>query len=323
VEGLPSQFIHTVMEKITPDLLSAYPDNRNLIKKIADHNKVNIENISLSPGSCAAIKYLFDTYINPDDSVIYTDPTFAMYPVYCQMFNAKPVVVSYDSTMSFPLSSFSEYIQKIDEVRMAVIVNPHNPTGTVISNDSIKLLLDDCFKRRILLIVDEAYYYFYPDTVAGLCAKYDNLVVLRTFSKLCGMASLRLGYVIAHEKIIKALEKVKPSFDVNGLALLFAEELLNRVDILEESKRSIETGKNYLYEKLDEAKIDYVRSNANFVLIRCNKDCAETVKKLLEKKILVAAGFYQEYLKDFIRVTLGSQAVMKRFWVAFMECLTH
>lgn len=323
VDGLPYSFVHSVSAKINPDLLSAYPDSRNLIMKIANHNQVNPDNISLSPGSCAAIKYFFDAFISPDDSVIFTDPTFAMYPVYCQMFNTQTTVVPYNSSMSFPLTSFIECIKQNDGLRLAIVVNPHNPTGTVISQDSMEFLLEECLKKNAFLIVDEAYFYYYPKTVAGLCNKYKNLVVIRTFSKLCGLAALRIGYVLADNSVIQALNKVKPSFDINGLALLFAGELLDRPDIMEESKKLIESGKNYLYEKLDEAKVEYVRSYANFILIKCRENCAETVQKLKERKILVAGGFRQDFLRDFIRVTVGSNVVMERFWNNFLKCLTQ
>jgi histidinol-phosphate aminotransferase len=143
--------------------------------------------------------------------------------------------------------------------------------------------------------------------------------VLRTFSKLCGMASLRLGYAGSSRAIIKNLQKVRPTYDVNALAVSFAGALLKKGDIIENLINEADAGKRYLIDNLRKFGIEYIAGNANFVLIRCPAAADKIALALAEKNILVHGGFKQRFLKDCIRVTIGNRAVMKKFWNSFIK----
>jgi len=317
VTGLPEAFLKKIKAEINPGLLAAYPEYTKLKEKIASHNSLKAENICLSNGSDAAIKYIFDAYISCGDKILLTDPTFAMYPVYCKMFNAEAIKVDYKHDLSFPEEDFRDKISP--DIKMAVVVNPNNPTGSVLKKKSLISLITKARDNDVLIIVDEAYFYFYPETVMSQVKKYSNLIVLRTFSKLCGIASLRLGYAAASPRIIQNIKKVQPTYDINGLGALFAEKILDNPNIVRELTESVNRGKRFLTQKLSEERIEYIEGAANFVLIKCKTSGNEIIDKLAKRNILISGGFKQEFLKDYVRVTVGDKPQMVEFWNAFIH----
>ena len=315
--GLPRDFIKKVLKELNPAFLSAYPQYSGLIKAIAGHNKVSVENIIPANGSDAAIKYIFDAYVSPKDKVLLTDPTFAMYPVYCRMFNAKALAIPYNSDLSFPFEAFMDGLDC--GVKLAVLINPNNPTGSVLSREKIIRIIKKAKDNHVLVVVDEAYFYYYPHSVIGLINDYDNLTVLRTFSKLCGMAALRLGYAAASPRIIGGLVKVKPTFDVNTVAALFAQRLLENPSIIRSMAKKANAGKAYLSQMLRKEGIEHCAGEANFVLIKCAGCVSQTLEALEKNKILAAGPFSQDFLKDYIRVTVADKKTMEEFWAHFIR----
>ena len=319
IPGLPQEFINCLLRRITVETISIYPEYDELERKIGRDNGFMADNVLLSNGSDGAIKYIFEAFVSPGEKVIYTDPTFAMYPVYCSIFRARGQAVSYGSDFAFPTRGFLDAIKK--GCRMAVIVNPNNPTGSVISRIELKEIASLCCRRDILLIVDEAYFYFYPETAAVMLKKYKNICILRTFSKLCGMAGLRLGFCLADRKIIDSLKKVKPTFDVNRIAVMFAEALLDSPKIIPMLINQAKEGKEYLMAELDKHNIEYRSCQANFILIKCPDEIKKISRKLEEKGVLIGSGFKQDFLKDYIRVTVGAIPEMKRFIQIFINII--
>lgn len=315
--GLPNDFIEKVLSQITPEYLSAYPEYANLLMKIAAHNNISVDNICLSNGSDSAIKYIFDAYISPDDKVLLTDPTFAMYPVYTKMAGAKTIMFPYEDDLSFSVDGFLHLID--DSVKMAVLVNPNNPIGSALPEKDIKRIIEKCYEFSVCVVVDEAYYYFYNQSMVPYIDEYDNLIVLRTFSKACGLANLRIGYAVSNRDIISNLNRVRPSFDINGVAVLVAETLLESGTVVDEKIEEISKGKQYIVSKLKEGNYSCVAGEGNFILIHCPNRVSEVVTELRQNKILVSGGFQQQALKDYIRVTVGSFEVMDRFWSVFSK----
>lgn len=316
-DGLPDDFIRQVFADIDGDYLSTYPYYGSLLDKIAAHNSVIPENICLAPGSDGVIKYIFESFISPGDKVLLTDPTFAMYSVYCDMFEATSVNVPYGADFTFSAEAFLEQIRP--DIQLAVLVNPNNPTGIAISQNDIEAIAQRCRANNVLLIVDEAYFYYYEQTSAPLIRKYDNILVLRTFSKLCGLASLRLGYALGEPNLITYIAKVSQTFDVNGIAVAFTEKLLDNQQLMEEQITEINKGKAYLENRLSEAGLFFRMGLANFVLIKCPGRVDALMTSLAERGVLVSGGFKNQMLKDYLRVTIGHTATMEKFWRIFIE----
>jgi len=317
VTGLPRDFVRRSFGRVDPQFLAAYPEYTCLQRKIALHNKLRPENIILANGSDAAIKYIFDAFISRGDKILLTEPTFAMYPVYCKMFAAKAITVKYNSDLSFPGREFLNRIKP--GLKMAAVVNPNNPTGSTIEPSVLSAILKRTAANDVLLVVDEAYFYFYPFSVIQQVKKYKNLIVLRTFSKLCGMASLRLGYAASCAQVIESLRKVRPTYDANGLVVYLAEELLDNPGVIQKLVKSANAGKKYLAQRLSGAGIEHIEGRANFILIKCRGEAERTVRQLKEKNILVAGGFKLAFLKDYIRVSVGDRVIMEKFCEIFFK----
>lgn len=314
--GLPADFIRETLSSVDANYLSTYPEYAVLQERIARHNNLESGNICLANGSDGAIKYIFETFIEPGDRVLLTDPTFAMYPIYCRMFKAEPVLVSYDADFLLPLDRFIDELS--GNIKMAVIVNPNNPTGSALTKEQMALLLETAQKYNVLLVIDEAYFYYYKDTVITDIKKYDNLIVLRTFSKLCGIAALRIGYAAASVEIAQQLRIVRPTYDVNGMAVLFAIKLLDHPEVITRMTEEVNRGRKFLVAKLKENNIPYVNGLANFVLVHCGKRAEEVKEKLKLKNILIGGPFQPDFLKDYLRVSLGNESLMSQFFESFL-----
>jgi histidinol-phosphate aminotransferase len=315
-DGLPEEFVRKILSEIDPGFLATYPEYGSLLQKIAEHNDILPENICISNGSDGAIKYIFDAYVSPGDQVVITDPTFAMYPVYCQMYDTRAVIVPYHADFSFPLEDFLKAIKA--NVRLAILVNPNNPTGVALEQPALKKILNKCADNDVLLIVDEAYFYYYDETCIGEIKSYNNLVVLRTFSKLCSLASVRIGYAAGFPEIISNLYKVRPTYDVNGVAVYLVERLLDESGLINKAIEQVNRGKKFLLQILTDNVIEFRDGKANFVLIKCPGYVEEMIEALRKENILVAGGFKQSFLKDYLRVTVGSMRSMQRFCDAFL-----
>ena len=317
VPGLEEDLVKEIIAQVNADYLATYPEYQKLEEKIAAHNNLDPANICLANGSDAAIKYIFDAYVRPQDKVLLTDPTFAMYPVYCEMFNALPIKVEYKPDLSFPAEELLNQISS--DLRLIVIVNPNNPTGSVTDIGDLKRIIEKAVNNDVLIIVDEAYFYFYPHTLIRQVKNTRNLIVLRTFSKLCGIASLRLGYAAAGREVIEDLRRVRPTYDINGISLLFAEKILESREVIPRLIKEINAGKQYLVQNLSAEGIEYKAGFANFVLIRCDERVDEIMRRLNQANILVSGGFRQGFLKDYIRVTAAKRAAMEEFWQSFIK----
>lgn len=317
--SIPFPFVSKVIEKINPELLSMYPEYGRLKNKLAKHVNLDAENICIGNGSDAIIKNIFEAYIEPNDKVIFTDPTFAMYPIYCNIFNAKPCIIEYKSCVSFPESRFMNALYTND-VKMAVIIYPNNPTGHAASKAFLRRAIERAHDLDILMVVDEAYHFYYRKSVADLIKKYNNLIVLRTFSKFFGIASLRMGFGMACPEIIENLRKVQSTFDLNGIAALFGDRLLDAFpEATDRIYSDYSNNKCYLEDKLADSNIVFQSGEANFILIDCGDRVNDIKDKLAEKKILVGGGFKQDILKKYLRVTIGKKEHMETFWKAFID----
>ncbi|HBG47505.1 MAG TPA: hypothetical protein DDW94_11040 [Deltaproteobacteria bacterium] len=314
--GLPEGVVKEALCGMDGEFLSSYPEYGEFIGKISCHNGIAPENICLSNGSDAAIKYIFDAFVSSGDRVLLTDPSFAMYKVYCEMTGAETVTAEY-AGFSFPIENFMEKLS--EGVSMAVVVNPNNPSGSVIGEGDLDMIIALAEKNDTLLVIDEAYFYFHPETAISKAAVSKNVIVLRTFSKLCSMAALRLGYAAACPEIIDGLRRVRPTFDVNAVAVRLADRILDEPGLIPGLVRSAELGKEYLLERLSSKGIECRGGRANFVLIRCPGMVGPLMKALEERKILVGGGFKQPFLRDYIRVTVGDAGLMETFCREFLE----
>jgi histidinol-phosphate aminotransferase len=313
VTPFPEATVRAMLSAVTPETLCAYPDPSPLYERLSRDLGVPVDHLYLTPGSDAAIRMVFQTYVRPGDRVVMPDPTYAMYPIYTRMFQAVPDLVAYDRDRRLDLDRFTSRLGQ--GARLVALPNPDQPTGAVVSLAQLRALASAAAAVGALVIVDEAYFPFHPITAMPLVRELDNLVVTRTFSKVGGLAGLRVGYLAASPAIVDALRRVRGAHEVNSVAITLGCYVLDHGEIGEEFRRDIEAGRRVLCEGANRLGLEAPSCPTNFQLVRF-PGAATTdplVDGLRQRGYLVKGGFTAPAVQDCIRVTLGDADVMTGF----------
>lgn len=315
-EGLPAEFVERVKAELTPEFFAAYPEPERFLETLSGYLGVGRENLCVVNGSDMAIRYLFEIFGRPGSSVVTVSPTFEMYRINCQIFglNHKPVSYNPDFTLDF-----EKVLDAItDEVSIVSVLNPNNPIGTAYTEEQFEQIVSKAAQAGALVIVDEAYHYFYDKTFLPMALKHDNVVLIRTFSKLFSLAAVRLGFLVGNETLIHYVWNVRPTFDTNAVALKFGEAVLKEPGLCERLTAIEREGRRYLIDFLKEHNYEFFAENGNYAFIKTKQPPAVVKERLEEKKILIKT-YGQEMLKDYVRISTGSKQVMERFANALLE----
>lgn len=315
-EGLPKGFVDGVLKEITPEFLATYPEPNRFLQKYADFLGIGVENVLAVNGSDMGIRYLLETFGERGKDVVTVSPTFEMYWVNCSLLGLNHVPVEYEENLTITMEKILAAVTS--NTRILVLLNPNNPIGNVYTEAELKLAVAKAKEVGAVVIIDEAYHYFYPNSFLDIALKNDNVVILRTFSKLFSMAACRLGVIVGNSEIIQYVKKAQLSFDVNAIALLFGERILDNPDVIQELINSEATGKQYLLDILKTHGYDCWDGTGNYVFTKPKHSAIDVSEKLkVESKILVHP-YRNRFLKDYIRVSTGSRQAMQLFIEEFL-----
>ncbi len=315
-EGLPRQFFDSVMAKITPEYIATYPEKDRLVGLLAEHNGLMRENISVTAGSDEAMRLVFQCFGEQGKKLLTVTPTFEMYDVYAKMFGMKHETIEYKADFTVDIT---DILQAVDEeTGIVILLNPNSPIGSTYDEAAVRKVVEQAASAGAIVMVDEAYHYFYEPTFMPLMKEYDNLLVLRTFSKLFSMAGLRIGYVAGNAALIEFIEKAESTFNVNNIAILFAEEVIRNRGLTADLINTEREGRQWLAARLQEAGYKTLAREGNYVLFLPRKDSQVVVKELKEKGVWVR-DYGRGILKGWIRVSTGARSCMERFWEALQE----
>lgn len=315
-EGLPQWFVDEVLSEITPEFLATYPEHDKFRKMYAEYIGVKLENVAVTNGSDMAIRFAMEVFAEKGSSVVTVAPSFEMYWVNCSMLGLKHVPVSYDADLTIDAKKIVAAIDETTDI--VVLLNPNNPIGTVYTEDEARMIIEKAREVGAIVIVDEAYHYFYKHTFLPFIQEYDNVVVFRTFSKLFSLAAVRMGMMIGNEELIGYARKSMPSFEVNAIALKFGEHMMLHTELIEELMETESEGKAWLLEELRSRDYETTASHGNFIFIIPKTSAQDVAEKLREKKILIKT-FGNEFLKNYVRISTGSKKSMEYFLEAFLE----
>ncbi|MEW9501521.1 histidinol-phosphate transaminase [Jeotgalibacillus marinus] len=304
------------------DSLHLYPDGavRELRANLAHFYSKDPSEFILGNGSDELIRLLTRTFISEGDEAVMVDVTFPRYQTNVIIEGGTPVIV--------PLVHGVHSLQNMkkaitNHTKMVFICNPNNPTGTIVGKDE---LLDfiEWVPANVLVILDEAYYeYVYTDDYLEsllLLHKHPNVVVLRTFSKIYGLASLRIGYGIAHPMIIEELLKVKEVFNANGLAQIAALAALEDQEFIRECSDKNASERKKMEKALDQLGLTYFPSQTNFIMVDTKKSGQHVAFELLKRGFIVRSGHLLGYPSMF-RVTIGKPQENEAFIEALAQCM--
>lgn len=283
--------------------ISVYPEYGSLIKKIADYEKVSVDNVVISNGSDDIIRAVIESYISSGDRVIIPTPTFAMFPVFLGIKGAQIIKVDSGENFQFPVE---KVLNEIDEkTRMIVIINPSSPAGTVISEKDLMKIAKSA--PEAMIFVDEAYTQFTGGSFSELTEQYSNILVSKTFSKAFGLAGLRIGYAVSSSEIIENVRKSVAPYAVNSVAVKATIAAINDRKWMENSVEKIRKERENLSEKIRQLGYKVTPSKANFILIETYGNSDEIVKEMRENNILIKAFSMLKKDRDFVRISIGKE----------------
>lgn len=293
-----------------------YPDGGGyyLREKLAEKLHCARENIILGSGSNEVLEFLGHAFLNTGDDVITSQHAFIAYKLIAAVFGARTVEVP-SPDLHHHLNQFITSITP--RTRLMFVANPNNPTGTLLSQREIDEFIA-AVPEHIVVAFDEAYFEYVdnpPDTLRYALERR-NVIVLRTFSKIQGLASLRLGYGVAHRELIQVLQKTRQPFNVNGLAQIAAVAALDDEAHQRDTKRITDEGRAWLQQQFTAIGLRFIPSAGNFILVNVG-DGAAVFKELLARRIIVRAlkGYA---LPEWVRISIGTME-QNRACVAALE----
>ena len=302
----------TVRERLTGELLQCYPEPGLLYDRIAAWLGVGGDQLLFHTGSDLEIKAVFETYIGRGDRILLHQPGYAMYQVYARMFQAEVETQDYDVELRFDLDHFSERLDS--RHRLVVLENPNGFVGNCHPLTKIRELVRKANRLGVIALLDEAYFHFIDETLAAELAAFDNLIVVRTFSKAFGLAGVRAAYLLANPAMIRDLGRVKPMHELSGLAVMLIGALLDQPQEMERFVLETAASRDYLRAALAELGIATSDSRANFVAARLGPrlDGDRAARQLRESGILIRRPFREPHLREWLRVGTAPLPVMER-----------
>jgi histidinol-phosphate aminotransferase len=296
-----------------------YPDGSGFYLRKATAAKLHMapDNVILGNGSNEVIEFLGHAFLNSGDDVVTSQYAFIIYKLLATAFGARTIETpspDYHQNLDATLEAITP------RTRLIFIPNPNNPTGTLISQRAIDSFMSRV-RENIIVVFDEAYFEFldHPPDALRFVREGRNVIVLRTFSKIHGLAGLRIGYAVAPPGMIEVLHKTRQPFNINSIAQAGALAALEDEAHLRETKRVVDEGRSYLHEQFAEIGIPFVPAAANFVMVNVGDGCA-VFEKLLKQKIIVRPlkGYG---LPEWIRISVGTMEENRKLVVALREVL--
>lgn len=312
--------MENIREYLQSGRLQVYPEYGRLNEVVAGYARVDRDEVIVTNGSDQAIDIIYQAFVDKGDEVILPVPTFAMLEQSAHVQGAEVRSPRYRGpNLDFP---FEEVIQEIKPgIKLVVICNPNNPTGTVVSRDQSEAIIEKSATVGAVVMIDEAYHEFNPElTVVDLVGRYNNLLITRSLSKIMGVSALRAGYVISQEQNIKELMKIRGPYDVNMLAvaaMMALEDPAVVEDMREYAREVMEVSKPILEEFYRQNGVRFYPSGAGFHLVEVGKEFYD---------FLDSKGIRVRPRSDppgTVRISIGTKEDTQRYVQTFKEYLNR
>ena len=297
-----SPAVRSALARLTAATISAYPEQETVRRKLARHFGVDAPELLLTNGTDEALSLVVNTFVEPRDTVLLVEPTYAMYRFYSELAGARIVAPRYDGKMQFPWTDVLAALRK--RARVLFLPNPNSPIGTILSQRELQRLLKAA--PRTIVVVDEAYFEFSGITVIPWIRRYSNLIVTRTFSKTAGLAGLRLGCIFVRCELAAVMRKAQSPYPVNAAALAAAEAAIKDRAFIGRTVREVRQGKRELANSLARMGVKHFPSAGNFVLVYFGARAKQIVAALARKGILVRDRSGDFGGEGYVRITLGT-----------------
>ena len=291
---------------------STYPEITSLYKKLSNHLSVDENQILVTSGIDGSIKNLLEVVCNVGDNIAVFSPTYAMYQVYSDIYQLNLFPINYTKEYKINEKDLDNFLKKSPSILF--IPNPNQPIESCLSIEEIKIIAKKCKEKKCIIVLDEAYYLFGSQTSIPLLKEFDNLVIMRTFSKGFGVPSIRVGVTIANINIMEIISKPRLAHELSSISIAIAEYLLDNFEIVKKNCMEVVKSRNFMSQELINLGLKVHGSNGNYLLITFfSEDQAfEVVKYLRENKIYVKGPWKEPWAKS-ITISICPKKVMQRF----------
>lgn len=281
------------------------PDTKEVVDAIAKTLGVNSNQILMGNGSDEILAFTFQAFCDKDHEPCFADITYGFYPVFCELYGLKPEIIPLKDDLSI---DYNDYVGKNKPI---FIANPNAPTGLALNLCEIEKILES--NKDTIVLIDEAYVDFGAESAISLIDKYDNLIVSRTFSKSRNLAGARIGFAVSNPELIADMCKMKFSFNpynLNRLSIIAGKESVLDTEYFDSCISSIMGTREYTVKELEKRGFTIPDSKANFIFAKHNTLSGEEYFNELRKRNIIVRYFSKERIKDYVRITIGSQEQM-------------
>ena len=317
---IPRPLLSQVFEQISREVdLRLYPQREEemLLEELEDYINFPSSQIVLGNGSDQIIELTVKAFLKASEETISVKPTFSMYRIYVDNQRAKYNEVALNDDFSLNVNALLSRTNL--NAKICFLCSPNNPTANQFKTDDVRKIIEEF---RGIVVLDEAYVEFAPSSLVKLVDMYDNLIVLRTFSKVFGLAGLRIGYAISNPTLSKVLLKIQPPYNINSVSLRMALGMLHERKIVVDAIQKMKEERERLIGELNGVKgIKAFNSAANFVLLKIDSSSDAIYEKLVERKILIKNIGTILGRKGYMRVTVGLPEMSKKLVDALKEIL--
>jgi histidinol-phosphate aminotransferase len=288
--------------------LNFYPDSQSyhLVRALADYLKVGPEQLIIGNGADGVITMICMAYVDQGSEVVVSESSFPIYDIFTHVMRGKLIKTPLRD-YRLDLSAMGDAVN--DNTKVVFVCNPNNPTGTIVTAAEVEAFMERV-PDHVLVVFDEAYFELvdsdvYPETMAYVRQGRENVIILRTFSKVYGMAGIRLGYGVATPGVLAPMHQAKEPFAVNLLAQSAGIAALQDREFLLKTVEANRASRLQLYGEFDRMQLSYLKSHTNFILVHIGPHATEVQQRLLAKGVIVRPCDGYD-LCDFLRVTVGT-----------------
>ena len=313
----PSPRVTAKLQELTGERMTVYPEREPVERIVAKHHGLQSDQIILTNGVDEGIHLMACAFLDEGDEVLVCTPTFFMYDVSTSMMTSKLIRVQANDSFDFPFERFMAAITP--RTKLIIVATPNNPTGTTVSREHLLQLA--AAAPHAVLMVDEAYFHFFGDSVMQDISDVPNLIVARTFSKAYGLANLRIGMLAGDARLITFLRKVSSPYNVNGVALAVLPEAVADEDYLNWYVLQVHQGRERLITALEEFGVRTWPSAANFILMDIGERHKEFVSEMRSRGVLLRDRSTDPGCDGYVRITVGVEDHVTRGIAALRESL--
>lgn len=284
--------------------LARYPDGNGYYLKqaLADFTDTDEDHITLGNGSNDILDMIARSFVGCDDAVVYSQYAFIVYSMITKMQGATAIEVP-AKRFGHDLAAMKQAVLDNDKVKVVFIANPNNPTGTLLTTEALRDFLQDV-PDTVLVVLDEAYIEYSPESNNRvLLDEFDNLVLVRTFSKAYGLAGLRVGYALSHPDVAAVLNRIRQPFNVSRVAQAAAKAALSDQDFIKQVQKNNEQQMRWVKKQCDALGLPFVHSYGNFLMVEV-EDAKSVHQALLEQGVIVRS-LVAYGLDNWLRITIG------------------